>query len=289
MWPTVFVFLLISFVLLVIFLWMPVMGRFKALFGVRLTDESYATTGRESVRRYRFSLIALYAGINIAGALLAVWQAEIGFVIGAYLLSVFGGVLLYSSYVRQMWPLRVQTSGTRFATSLTTRRLADYTVPVLEIAIAVLTIAPVVALVYAYPSLPARIPVHWNAGGQADRWTNKSIAAVFFIPVLTAYLQAWFIVLKNDLVHAKLTIPAEKAETYARYKERGLQLNLRLMDWARGAVGYLMAAISLLMLATNDQYRGWLPVISASIWCASARRIPPMLGTLDFSPTQAPS
>ena len=207
MLPSIIVMLATSLLLLLVFSWLPVMGRTKALFGVRMTDEAFQATGRPAVRRYRLSLVAIYAGINIAGALLAAWRLNFFFSVGAYLLSVFAGVLLYSSYVRQMWPLRINTSGTRFATSLTTRRLADYTVPVLEIAIVVLTVAPLIALTLAYPSLPARMPVHWNGFGQPDRWANKSFAVVFFIPVMAAYLQAWLIVLKRDLIQAKLTIP----------------------------------------------------------------------------------
>lgn len=270
MLPIVFWSLATSLLLLLIFLWMPVMGRSKALFGARLTDEDYAGIGRTAVRRYRYSLVALYAGVNIAGAMLALWRTNVIYVVGAYLLSVFASVLLFSSYVRQLWPLRVHGTGSRFASSLTTRRLSDYTVPALEVAIVVLTVAPFVALAYAYPSLPARIPVHWNGFGQPDRWTNKSFLAVFFLPLMAAYVQTWLIVLKRDLVQAKFTIPAEQAETYLKFKEQGLNLNLRVMDWARGSVAYLLGAVSLLMLAANDQYRPLLPVISLSIWCAVA-------------------
>jgi uncharacterized membrane protein len=269
MLPMVLSILATSLILLLVFLWLPVMGRTKALFGVALTDEMYQGVGRPAVKRYRLALVAIYAGINIAGALMAMTRGNFIYAVGAYILSVFAGVLLYSSYVRQMWPLRVSTGGTRFASSLTTRRLGNYTVAPLEIAIAILTIAPFVALAYAYPSLPARIPMHWNGFGQADRWTNKTFLAVFFLPIMAAYMQTWLFVLKRDLVQANVTVPAENAETYLRYKEQGLLMNIRLVDWARGSMGYLLGAVSLLMLATNDQYRPWLPVISLSIWCAT--------------------
>jgi uncharacterized membrane protein len=278
MLPLVITLLGTDLFLLLIFLWMPVMGRNQALFGVALTPEAYAGIGRKAVSRYRWTLVAIYVGVNGAGALLGVMRGALAYMIGAYLFSVFAGILLYASYTRQMWPLRVRGGGSRFAMSLTTRRLADYTIIPLEVAIAILTIAPVCALIYAYPGLPAKIPVHWNGLGHPDRWANKSFWAVFFAPVLTAYLQAWFVMIKRDLVQAKLTIPAEQAEMFLRYKERGLEMNIRLMDWCRGTVAYLMAAISLLILATNDRFRPLLPVISLSIWLAVAL----MMGGLGY-------
>lgn len=278
MLPLVIILLSTDLFLLLMFLWMPVMGRNQALFGVAMTAEAYKGIGRQAVRRYRLNLTAIYIGINAAGAILGVMRGAIAYLVASYLFSVFAGILLYSSYVRQMWPLRVREAGSRFATSLTTRRLADYTIIPMEVAIALLCIGPVCALIYAYPGLPAKIPVHWNGFGQPDRWADKSLAAVFFMPVLAAYLQAWFVMIKRDLVQAKLTIPAEQAETYLRYKERSLELNIRLLDWCRGTSAYLLAAVSLLMLATNVRFKPWLPVITLSIWLAVAL----MVGGLFF-------
>lgn len=270
MLPIVISFLAIDLFVLAMFLWMPVMGRNQALFGVAMTPDTYAGIGRQAVSRYRLSLIAIFAGVNIAGALLGLMRGAMAYPIGAYIFSLFASVLLYSSYVRQLWPLRVRGGGSRFAMSLTTRRLADYTIVPLEVAIVLLSIAPICALIWAYPELPAKIPVHWNGFGQPDRWANKSFGAVFFMPLLAAYMQAWLVMIKRDLVQAKLTIPAEQAEIYLQYKERGLELNIRLLDWCRGTVAYLLGSISLLMLATNVRFQPWLPVISLSIWLAVA-------------------
>jgi uncharacterized membrane protein len=41
----------------------------------------------------------------------------------------------------------------------------------------------VVAGALLYPSLPARIPQHWDVYGKIDRWADKSLLSVFF-PVL---------------------------------------------------------------------------------------------------------
>jgi uncharacterized membrane protein len=61
-----------------------------------------------------------------------------------------------------------------------------------QLAVAVLMIA---AGVLVYPHLPARIPMHWNMGGEIDRWGDRSIPNVFFQPliVIAMVLLAWIL------------------------------------------------------------------------------------------------
>lgn len=64
-------------------------------------------------------------------------------------------------------------------------RLRDYTkLPLLIIA------AMFVAAAVLYPSMPARFPTHWGVSGQADAWSTKSFASVFFEPMLSLGLYA---------------------------------------------------------------------------------------------------
>jgi uncharacterized membrane protein len=51
----------------------------------------------------------------------------------------------------------------------------------------------VVASAIVYPSLPARIPMHWNVYGQIDDWAPKSLWSVFFPAVIIVGLMvlAW--------------------------------------------------------------------------------------------------
>jgi len=46
-----------------------------------------------------------------------------------------------------------------------------------------------------YPSLPARIPIHWGVGGQIDGWAPKSPLSVFLPVIITlaVYLLMWLI------------------------------------------------------------------------------------------------
>lgn len=42
--------------------------------------------------------------------------------------------------------------------------------------------------VWAYPRLPARIPMHFGVGGRPDRWEGRSLASWFLLPLITAAL-----------------------------------------------------------------------------------------------------
>ncbi len=55
--------------------------------------------------------------------------------------------------------------------------------------------AMLVAGTVAYPHLPARIPMHWNAAGQIDGWADKSFGSVFFAPLMSLGLYVLFMVM----------------------------------------------------------------------------------------------
>jgi uncharacterized membrane protein len=248
-----------DFVVLGVLLWMPVMRGAKAFFGVRVSPEIYQGVGRQILRRYRLCLLALFVALEVLGFLTAYYRNNFAYAVVAYVVTVPLAFALYTNFAREVRPFRLPSEVTKFATSLRTRRLADYTIFALEALIPLLVIAPVVALVYYYPAIPERVPVHWNLKGVPDRWADKSFSTVFFLPVLAVYLQSWFLLLKYDLVHAKMTLPAAQAEIYAKYKELLLVASVRMIDWIRGLVGLLLGIVSLLILFTTiESLRHWM-------------------------------
>jgi len=62
-----------------------------------------------------------------------------------------------------------------------------------ELMIWIITLLPLVATVVLYPSLPDKIPMHWNAAGEIDGWGGPNSA--FFIPLLLIGLNVLFICL----------------------------------------------------------------------------------------------
>lgn len=259
--------LVVNLLVLGLLLWMPVMRREKAFFGVRVSRETYLGEGRRILRRFWLCLLAAVLALEAIGFLTAYYRRNFMYAAAAEIVGYLAAFLLYSSFAREVRPFRLVSDATKFATPLQTRRLADYTHVLLEALIVLLVIAPTVALIYYYPALPERVPVHWGINGQPDGWARKTLTTVFFLPVLATYLQLWFLLLKYDLVHAKMTLPAEQAETYFKFKEQLVVASMRMMDWVRGIIAVMLGIISqLILLTTIDGLRHLLPVANLLIW-----------------------
>ncbi len=252
-----------------VLMWMPVMRGEKAFFGVCVSREIYAGEGRRILRRYWLCLLAAFTALEAAGILTAYYRNNFLYAAAAYVVSVPVAFILYINFAREVRPFRVPGEATRFATSLHTRRMAEYTHFALEALIVLLTFAPVAVLAYYYPALPERVPIHWNVKGQPDGWARKTFSTVFFLPVLVGYLQSWFLLLKYDLVHAKMTVPAEQAEIYQQSKERLLVASMHMMDWVRGLIAILMATLSMfIILTTVESLRRWQTVANVAVWAS---------------------
>ncbi len=252
---------------LLVLVFMPIMRRERAFFGVRVSREIYEGIGKRILRRYWLCLVATFLAFAAIGFLTSVYRRNFLYAIVSYLLTLLVAFLLYASFAREVRPFREISDTKKFATSLNTRRLADYTHYALEVVIVLLTIAPVFVLIYYYPTIPERVPVHWGFNGMPDRWAHKSFSTVFFLPVLALYMQSWFLVLKYDLVHAKMTLPAQQAEVYLAAKEQLIVASMRMMDWIRGLIAGLLGLVSMFMLlATNESLRHWMPIANFLVW-----------------------
>lgn len=75
--------------------------------------------------------------------------------------------------------------------------------------------------VIAWPDLPERIPVHFGAGGEADRWEETSVFNWFLLPALMValallnYVLAWWLPRRPSLINLSdkkrfLALPAER-------------------------------------------------------------------------------
>ena len=246
---------------------MPVLRREHAFFGVRVSREFYEGEGRRILHRYWLCLIASFVAFAAIGILTSYYRRNFVYAVVSYLVTYPVAFALYANFAREVRPFRLINEAKKFATSLRTRRLADYTIILLEALLVVLAITPFVILVYYYPSIPERVPVHWGFNGMPDRWARKTLSTVFFIPVLSTYLQSWFLLLKYDLVHAKMTLPADQAEVYLAAKEKLIVTSMRMMDWLRGLIAILLGLVSMFILFTTiESLRHWMPIANLSIW-----------------------
>jgi uncharacterized membrane protein len=235
---------------LALFLWLPVMRGERAFFGVRVDEATYRGEGRRALRRYWQTLLGVFV---LAGALGYYASISLGrpvFSALATLGTAAAAFLIYGLYARHVRPFAVAGGATRFASSVRTRRLADFTHLWVEASVALLTLSAFAVLAHFYTRLPEMLPTHWNAAGEADDWSRKTLSTVFFLPALGVYLQAVFFVLKRDLVQAKMTLPATNTEEYLRGKEKFLTANMRLIDLVRALIAALFLAIAWLTVCT---------------------------------------
>jgi uncharacterized membrane protein len=267
----VLVSVLRDMVLLGVFLWLPVMSKERAFFGVRIEPELYRGTGRRILHGYWLTLLGIFVFFDAVGFFL--FERFNNPILSALASLVATGAAFasYSIYARAVCPYAIPSAATRFASSIQARTLQDYTHWWLELALAGLTIAAFAVSAFYYPQIPARMPVHFNAAGVPDGWAQKSLAGVFFLPALGLYMQVFFLILKNDLAHARMTLPGEHTAEFLRGKERYLLMNILLVDWARIAVGVIFLVISLLIISTTiGDLKRFTNMLGVTIWITTA-------------------
>ena len=257
--------------MLAVFMFVPVMRGEDAFFGVRVSPEVYRNEGRRLLHRYRLWLFLIFIQIEAIGLLVSFYKGRTEFAqVAPRFLFLPCVMLFYVIFYRQAKRLELVEEHQRFASSLKTRRLADYTNLALEIAIVVLTIAPILVLAYYYPQLPERIPTHWNWKGEPDEWARKSYYAVFSIAAMLVYMQGLILMIKHGLLGVKMTLPAEHAETYLQLKEAALALTIRFMDWMRLLLCILLGSLATKVAFTAVEHlRFLLPVATVATWAST--------------------
>ncbi|HUQ33177.1 MAG TPA: DUF1648 domain-containing protein [Pyrinomonadaceae bacterium] len=268
---TLILLLAFDLFLLAVFMFVPVMRGEDAFFGVRVSREAYAGEGRRILRRYWFWLVMTFIEIEAIGFVFSLYKGRTEFTqVAPRLLLLPITMLLYIIFYRQAKHLELIEEHQRFASALKTRRLADYTSLALEVAVVVLTIAPVLLLVYYYPQLPERIPMHWNWKGEGDQWARKSYFSVFSLAAMLVYMQGLLLMIKQGVLGVKMTLPAERAEEYLTLKEAALALTVRFMDWMRLLLGIMLGSLAAnIAFSAVERLRFLSGVTAIAVWGSS--------------------
>ena len=257
--------------LLLVFLWLPVMNKERAFFGVRVEPGFYRGEGRATLHRYWLMLVGSFVLFEAGGLFLFSRFNQPLLSVLSCLGATGAAFAVYFIHARAVYPHAVRSSATRFASPIEARSLKEFTHRWLEALVVFLAIAAFAISAYYYPQIPARMPVHWNAAGNPDRWANKSLAGVFFLPALGLYIQIFMLVIKNDIAHARMTLPGSHTDQFLQGKQRYLSTNLLLMDWARVSVALLLFIISLLIITTTVPGLGrFTKMVAVSIWVTAA-------------------
>lgn len=228
----------------ILFYFFPTINGKGTLFGFVVHEDSSAT---DVLRKYRIGLTAI--GLFFLSAIIGGIYYLPKSLVFTYIFSVLAsGWWLHTNFLRS-WRMRKIETFSRFAATLKPRRLIDFTNIGWEFAVILLMLVPTGILINFYPQLPESVPVHWNASGSADHWAAKSVVNVFFISFLGLYLQIFFVILKSDVVRARLRVPAENSDQILPLKEIVHQANINLLDWGRLMIGVLFGGINLLTLS----------------------------------------
>src|SRR5258707_4794843 len=196
-------------VLLAIFWWLPVMSKERVFVGVRVGPDLYRGEGRRTLHRFWLTLTIVFVLSEAVGLFLSVKFTKPFLSVLAGLAATGAAFTIYIIYGRSVRPYAAPSVTTRFASAIQARSLNDYTHWWCELIIAGLTIAAFAFAAFYYPQIPTSMPVHWNLAGVADGWEQKSVAGVFFLPALGLYVQVFFLMVKHDLAHARMTLPGE--------------------------------------------------------------------------------
>ncbi len=180
-WPLSIVVVLVG----LLFLLMPSLTRPDVFFAVTVEPAFRATAeGRRAT--------AIYRAVSLASsvlALAAIWltarrDVPEPWAVVSLLVQVVGATGGFLAARRLVQPHAVEPAATREAVMVPARATLLGGWPVQAIPFLVLAaVAMVVGM--NWTDLPARVPVHWNLAGEADRFVEKTPAAVF-TPIATA-------------------------------------------------------------------------------------------------------
>jgi uncharacterized membrane protein len=120
----------------------------------------------------------------------------------------------------------------------------DFTNSPFEIFIVILTILPFLLLAYFYPVLPDHVPLFLKLNGEVAVWAQKSVLAVFRVPLMAVVTQIVCLLMKYGPVQSNAVASAEISVDQARFHEQSLRLNAGLWDWFRWTVAFKMSAES---------------------------------------------
>lgn len=252
-------------VLLGVFAWMPVTRGPRAFFGVRVETDYFDGAGKRVLRRYRLVLVVVYLAVAAVAVAVRLLVAEPIILVAAELILATAGAIVYLRFASAVRPHASTDGATRFASSMRVRGTRDRVwLDAIAVTFTALTFA---APLLSYNEMPPRIPIHWDVTGTPDRWVERNLLVILFLPALGAYLQFFLYVLRRDFGAAKMTLPADSTEEYLLAKEKYLQTNIDTLDWTRLMIAVLFCSISLLQtFSAVARLRAMEPIARASVF-----------------------
>jgi len=271
-WTVPLFFAVEVLVLGALFFVLPRIGRRGLLFGVYVGEEHARSDEAAAIRGSWYRGLALFVVICLA--LLAAAGAF------APLATAFAPLLLVAAFA---WSyVRAHLAARRLAVSTQAPAVAvlDETppsaawLPLLTIGLAIAVGAGLVGYTLShYDALPAKVPVHFNAAGDPDRWTDKSPVSMFLLPVLASVMGGFLGFFSLLVLQAKRSLRYTDDPAPARAQER---FRLAISRFLSGLALLVTAMFAFLGWASVDVARGartsmgWAPMALAGAITAFA-------------------
>lgn len=217
------VWLLELVAIVAIFVVMPRIARRGLLFGVYVGEDGASSDAARTLKKWWYLGMAVTCVASAAAFVAAGNALGAPGAFGISSLALMAGAV--ATYVRvHTWARRLAVEPTVEEPDVPETAAGHGSVfPLVTLAFVVVACA--VAAIHvgsAYPSLPEQIPVHFDASGTPDRWTEKS-PVVIFLPVALALVLGGFMPLFGHLViHAKRSVrgpdPRKSAAAQNRFR-----------------------------------------------------------------------
>ena len=203
----------------------PLLRGREWFFNVRVQGGFYDGPGKAILRQYWLRMMIPFA-VDIPWAI-AIFRSGQLFQLNFLVLAT--SALIHANHLfsvriaeRQARAYAVKESerpAARLALSLAPRRLRDYTNPVFEGVLAVLTVSSLIFLVGYYLASPPHV----------------SARIVFGAPLFMLYTQAGMLIIKRAAIAWPSPVPTEHAEEHMHASEERRRYYVRLWDWSRAA------------------------------------------------------
>lgn len=137
--------------------------------------------------------------------------------------------------------------------------LTSYVSAPLQLTNVVLLVVSSTIFIWLLERLPDRVPAHWNLAGQVDRWGSPAelwlMGAWLLMDIGMMWFMAWIV------SRERWALPPREAERYLTLQRRRRGLIIRLVEWMVLGLNVSIAAMWLLMAASNlpgnGALRGW--------------------------------
>lgn len=248
----------------------PSLTRKSYLFGVKVPTEAYESSdAKDMKKRYRFTC---YAGSICLLALIAlqyIFLPNKTVLASLYFPLLFMGVQMTAFIPNWKKTLQLKAQrGWAVSASVFAETKSSHTrgnlseLPWIWYILSFLCIAAsfVIALVQ-YPTLPERIPTHFDMHMQPDIWADKSIFTILTMPLINLFTLLIFLLTAVMIVRARLQVdPQSPALSFAQHRLYRKRVG-HSIGFLALSMTVMLALIGFLTIWANTSFPFWLMIV----------------------------